>query len=60
MRVKHRFQIGALFVDGKVKGILNRRSVQTDDCTIGFDLHDVLTAQVSLVNTAGADPDRSL
>ena len=57
MRVENSSEIRTLFVDREVEGIFHGGTVDTDDSTIGLDLHDVFAAEVTLVYAGGRDPN---
>ena len=57
--MKDRVDIGTLLVDSKMQGIFHGRTVNTHNGAIRTDLHDVFSAEISLVHTAGGEPDRT-
>ena len=58
--MKHRTEIGTLFVYTEMERIFHRRTVYTDDAAVGFYLHYILPAKISFVHSAGTYPHGSV
>ena len=60
MSMKNSLDIRTFLIDRQMKGIFHRRSVDTDDGTVGFDLHDIFAAKIAFINATGTDPNGTL
>ena len=57
MRMQHGLNIRPYFINMLMEGQLNRRRMDTYNCTVRLYLHDILPGQGTFVNTAGSYPD---